>query len=192
MRHPWTGRVRVRAQALAALAALAALMFVPVAAGAQTASTPAPKPPAPFKAKKPTRLPAINDARLGDWLAAHQGQPVMLNFWASWCPPCREEMPALRALSAEGWPVLTIAVADQPQAAQKFLDRHAPALPLIDDADQTIARALKVSMLPTTLILDAQHRLRYSANEAIVSAPITARDLRVLADLMRSLAPPSP
>jgi thiol-disulfide isomerase/thioredoxin len=54
------------------------------------------------------------------------GQPLLVNFWATWCPPCVEELPMLNAFQAEhggrGWQVLGLAV-DQPSAVQRFLQR---------------------------------------------------------------------
>ena len=59
-------------------------------------------------------------------LAALRGKPLLLNFWATWCPPCVEELPMLNAFyqeqRARGWNVLGLAI-DQPSAVRKFLER---------------------------------------------------------------------
>ena len=66
-------------------------------------------------------------------MAGLRGQPLLLNFWATWCPPCIEELPRLDAFfrehRAEGWQVLGLAV-DQAGAVRAFLQRHPLAFPV--------------------------------------------------------------
>lgn len=108
-------------------------------------------------------LPPIRDSGLKDLLAQRHDGPVIINFWASWCEPCRGEMPSLQRL-AERWrsrslSVLTIAVADRADEAADFLWNVGVILPLLNDPDQAIARAAGVRTLPTTLVLDRNHRV---------------------------------
>lgn len=69
-------------------------------------------------------LPAATDARLKEALVRYKGKPVVVNFWATWCEPCREEMPSLARLAAR-WKnraaVLTVAVADNARRVDEFL-----------------------------------------------------------------------
>jgi thiol-disulfide isomerase/thioredoxin len=66
-------------------------------------------------------------------MQAFQGRPLLLNFWATWCPPCVEELPMLNAFyqerQAQGWSVLGLAV-DQPSAVRQFLQRIPLAFPV--------------------------------------------------------------
>jgi len=59
-------------------------------------------------------------------LANYRGKPLVLNFWATWCPPCVEELPMLNAFyrenASKGWQVVGLAI-DQPSSVRKFLDR---------------------------------------------------------------------
>jgi len=93
-------------------------------------------------------------------LAAFQGQYVVLNFWATWCAPCRIEMPTLSALqSAMGGPdftVVTIATGrNDPAAMARFFEEiGVDNLPLFRDPQQALARDMGVLGLPITVILD--------------------------------------
>lgn len=93
-------------------------------------------------------------------LAAFQGQYVVLNFWATWCAPCRIEMPTLSALQTEmGGPdfrVITIATGrNDPAGMARFFEEIAvDNLPLFRDPTSALARAMGVLGLPITVILD--------------------------------------
>lgn len=122
--------------------------------------------PSPLKPNAPQALPASKDARLMQLLAQRQGKAVVLNFWATWCEPCREEMPALARLDARwqarGLTVLTVAVADNAKRVEDFLWETLPGqqtLPVLHDREQTLSRAWGARMLPTTLVLDRRHRI---------------------------------
>ncbi|WP_374690264.1 TlpA family protein disulfide reductase [Accumulibacter sp.] len=117
------------------------------------------------------RLSGTAGTPLDSLLAPLAGRPVIINFWASWCEPCRDEMPALQQLGTR-WreqrlAVLTVAVADQRARLDSFLTAHAIELPVIDDREQQLSRALGVRLLPTTLVLDRHHRTRLRAEGAI-------------------------
>ena len=93
-------------------------------------------------------------------LADFSGQHIVLNFWATWCAPCRKEMPELSALQTdlggEKFQVVTVATGRNPlPAMQKFFDEIGiDNLPLHTDARQSFARSMGVLGLPVTLIMD--------------------------------------
>ena len=103
------------------------------------------------------------DGRRGD-LSDHAGEVVVLNFWATWCAPCKEEMPSLQALQDalgdEGLEVVTIAFGrHNPVAMERFWeDTGVTTLPLNLDADTTLARGFGVRGLPHTIVLDREGR----------------------------------
>ncbi|MDU8926136.1 TlpA disulfide reductase family protein [Alisedimentitalea sp. MJ-SS2] len=92
-------------------------------------------------------------------LADHNGRYVLVNFWATWCAPCRKEMPGLAELQTEfggdRFEVLTIATGrNKPQAMKKFFDEIGVTnLPLHQDPRQALAREMGVLGLPVTVIL---------------------------------------
>lgn len=93
-------------------------------------------------------------------LATYEGKYIVLNFWATWCAPCRAEMPHLAALQTEfagdAFEVVTIATGRNPrQAMEAFFDEiDVDNLPLHTDARQNLARSMGVLGLPVTVILD--------------------------------------
>ncbi|MDP1610145.1 MAG: TlpA disulfide reductase family protein [Sulfuritalea sp.] len=141
------------------------LLQSPVLAAADSALL---KPVAPHAA------PGGDDRRLTQLLAQHKGKPVLVNFWATWCEPCREEMPALARLAArwqaKGLTVLTVAVADNDKRAADFLWEILPGkqtLPVLHDREQAISRAWGARVLPTTVVLDRRHRIVLRGQGAI-------------------------
>lgn len=97
-------------------------------------------------------------------LDAVRGQAVLVNFWASWCAPCRDEMPALAELDERepGLALVTVAVADRAADTRRFLEEHLlEDLVVVADPDQDIARAWQARMIPTTYVLDSAHQARY-------------------------------
>ena len=93
-------------------------------------------------------------------LADFNGKVVLLNFWATWCAPCRKEMPELSALQTDlggdTFQVVTVATGRNPlPAMKKFFDEIGiDNLPLHTDARQSFARSMGVLGLPVTLIMD--------------------------------------
>ena len=93
-------------------------------------------------------------------LADYAGQIVLVNFWATWCAPCRAEMPMLdtlqQELGGEEFQVVTIATGRNPAPALEefFVETGIEALPLHIDPRQALARGMGVLGLPVTVILD--------------------------------------
>jgi peroxiredoxin len=98
-----------------------------------------------------------------------KGQVVLVNFWATWCPPCREEMPSIhrvwQQLHDEGFEVLAVNLGEEASAISDFAARLAldEAFPLLLDPDGEAMRALQVRGLPTTYLIDKQGRKAYVA-----------------------------
>jgi len=97
-------------------------------------------------------------------LSDYAGRMVVLNFWATWCAPCREEMPSLQnlhdTLAGEDFAVVTLATGfNQPQAIRRFFEETGVTdLTQYRDINQQIAREMGVFGLPITVVLDAEGR----------------------------------
>jgi peroxiredoxin len=93
-----------------------------------------------------------------DALNRYRGSVVLMNLWATWCPPCREEMPALQQFYAEnkakGVVVLGIDQGESAAAAGAFARDHGVTFPILLDADQQYGRSYAAVGLPTTVIVD--------------------------------------
>jgi thiol-disulfide isomerase/thioredoxin len=107
-------------------------------------------------------LPTIGGAAAA--LEAARGHVVLVHFFATWCEPCREELPALNRLAARAGgnvTVLAIAVADADSSVQRFFATTPVDFPILLDRDRAVARAWNVTTLPTTFVLDAGLRPRF-------------------------------
>ncbi len=97
-------------------------------------------------------------------LGEQRGQIVMLNFWATWCAPCREEMPHLARLyekyRSAGFTLLGVNVDDDPRHAATAAARMALPFPVLFDNDKTVVKAYAVSTMPSTVFIDRDGRQR--------------------------------
>lgn len=96
-----------------------------------------------------------------------RGRVVLVNFWATWCDPCREEMPSFERLRAklDGKPfeVITVNYGEGVAKINEFMRRHRLSLTVLLDPDKEAAAAWKAGGLPMTFLVDAQGKVRYSA-----------------------------
>ena len=96
-------------------------------------------------------------------LADFRGRVVFLNFWATWCAPCREEMPEMQALARElekeGLVVLAVNYEESAETAEAFVQETALTLPVLLDADGAVARRYRVPGLPASFFVDRRGAL---------------------------------
>lgn len=96
-------------------------------------------------------------------LAATRGQPVVLNFWATWCGPCRRELPALQSTAERYADELLIVAVDQaeaPSTIQPYVEELALSFTIPLDRDNAVAGAYGVKGLPTTYFIDQDGIIR--------------------------------
>jgi len=122
-------------------------------------------------------------------LADYAGQYVVLNFWATWCAPCREEMPSLQnlqsALGGENFTVVTLATGrNAPQAIRRFFEEiGVTQLQQYRDINQQIAREMEVFGLPVTVILNPEgQEIARIKGEAYWDSPEALALIRALID----------
>ena len=115
-------------------------------------------------------------------LSSFKGEVVLVNFWATWCEPCREEMPSLQRLQqklgGKGFRVLAVNVGEGAPRIRQFLERTPVSLPIVRDADSDVMKAWRVRMLPASFLVDRRGMLRYQIvgeadyDDAAQQAPI--------------------
>jgi thiol-disulfide isomerase/thioredoxin len=94
-----------------------------------------------------------------------RGQVIMINFWASWCGPCREEMPLLEQIhqryEALGFTLLGVNVEENPDDGKAFLRERPVSFPVLYDPQNGISKLYDVIAMPSTVIIDRQGNVRY-------------------------------
>ena len=98
-------------------------------------------------------------------LATQRGHPVLLNFWATWCEPCVEEMPALAQLAqreqASGLRVVAVNFREAEATVRRFVASKSLALPVALDAEGATAKLFDAHVFPSTVAIDAAGRVRF-------------------------------
>jgi peroxiredoxin len=134
---------------IAGLAAL--LVTLPLAAAVDT-NSPAPDFTLNAQSGKPVELTQF------------KGQVVMLNFWASWCGPCRQEMPLLDSIYKKygklGFTMIGVNVEPDSKAANDWLKQTPVTFPILYDTDSKVSKLYGVSGMPSTVIVDRKGTVR--------------------------------
>ena len=94
-----------------------------------------------------------------------RGQVVLVNFWATWCGPCREEMPRLESLYEKyrksGFVLLGVNVDDDPRNAMGVAQKLKVSFPVLLDTDKSVSRLYDLGTMPSTVLIDRDGRVRY-------------------------------
>lgn len=98
-------------------------------------------------------------------LSEFRGQVVMINFWATWCGPCRQEMPLLNRLQEQyrqaGLMLLGVNIDDRPDAARDMARILGVSFPILFDTEKRVSRLYDVNAMPSTLLIDRDGKVRY-------------------------------
>ena len=146
----------------AALAAAGWALARASGSGDPTASAPLPRPPAatwerlpPGTAAPPLELPGLEGGTVS--LDRLRGRPVVVNFWASWCEPCKREFPLLQAAAERhrgaGLVVVGVVTGDDPEAARAFARKQQARWPMALDRERRATARWGVLGLPETFFL---------------------------------------
>ncbi|MEL7298339.1 MAG: TlpA disulfide reductase family protein [Pseudomonadota bacterium] len=94
-----------------------------------------------------------------------RGDVVMINFWATWCGPCRQEMPLLDEMHARysrvGFSLLGVNIDDDPKRAIDMIDSLGVSFPVVFDSDKSVSEQYDVSAMPVTILLDREGVVRH-------------------------------
>ncbi len=135
------------------LCILIGMVAISVVASAAPESGPAPN----FK------LSARDGSQIS--LAGLQGDVVMINFWATWCGPCRQEMPHLEALyqryNSLGFTLLGVNVEADPKGAEAWLAETPVSFPILLDSQNDVTKLYDVIAMPSTVLVDRTGNIRY-------------------------------
>jgi cytochrome c biogenesis protein CcmG, thiol:disulfide interchange protein DsbE len=116
----------------------------------------------PLSGVPPMVLPCLAHPARSVQLSVDSGRPQVVNVWASWCGPCRAELPVLQtAHEKAGRRVLFVGVdvRDSPSSALKFLAAHGATYPQVFDKRGQFPRAMRFAGVPDTLVLDAHGKV---------------------------------
>lgn len=143
-----------------AAAVAAAAAAIPAALGAESV------PAATAKAGAPGQpLPALNGFSLEGEIPATAGKVVLVDFWASWCVPCKVSFPALGELQKQfaerGLVVVGVSVDENLRAYAKFLEKQKPPFAVVRDAGQRLAAVLDPAAMPTSYLVDRRGVIRF-------------------------------
>jgi peroxiredoxin len=125
-------------------------------------------------------------------LESLRGRPVLLNLWASWCPPCRAEMPAMQAVyeqyAAQGFVILAVNTTyqDDPQAARQFAENLGLTFPILYDLDGSASRQYQVRSMPTSFFIGADGVIR----RVVIGGPMAEALLRAETERLLEQASP--
>ena len=115
----------------------------------------------PGKPATDLTLPTLDGPQVS--LQSHLGKVVFLNFWATWCIPCREEMPAMEQLhqtfQSQGLTILAVNLKESPEQVKAFMDKYHLSFTVLLDHDGSVFRDYAVMGLPTTYLIGREGSL---------------------------------
>jgi thiol-disulfide isomerase/thioredoxin len=123
-------------------------------------------------------------------VAADKGSVILLNVWATWCSPCRYEIPELQTLhekyQRQGFKVVGVSVDDVgTEAVKQFVDENKIVYPIVVDADGRIAHVLRTTVLPTSVIIGRDGRIVWRKIGAVMPNETAALDALILRTLTK-------
>ncbi|WP_042225061.1 TlpA family protein disulfide reductase [Oceanobacillus manasiensis] len=104
-------------------------------------------------------------------LSDFKGEHVMLNFWATWCPPCRQEMPDMQRIYQDKDPIILAVNLTDTEVNQKavsaFIEEFGMTFPVLMDEKAEVSELYRIQPIPTTYFIDSEGKIRYKAFGAL-------------------------
>lgn len=125
--------------------------------------------PIPNRLAPDFELKDVNGQSIG--LQDKRGKVILLNFWASWCPPCVKEIPSMNRLAqsfnADQFEIVSVNFKETPATIEAFLKQVQVDFPVLIDLDGRVSARYEIFSFPSSFLIDANGQLRYSVNAAI-------------------------
>ena len=117
-------------------------------------------------------------------LSDYRGKPVLLNFWATWCGPCRFEVPFLEQINAsyssKGLIMLAVDIGENATTIQNFMTSLNVSLPVLMDANSTVAKTYGLLNIPTTFMVDKDGIIRFKQIGAFQNGAVIEEALKAI------------
>lgn len=133
--------------------------------------------------------PPLKLERLGGGtvdIAELKGKVVLVNFWATWCKPCLEEMPAFeklhRELEGKPFALLAVSIDKRPNDVQQVASRHNLSFPILLDSSESTARSWGTSGVPETFLIDQEGKIVYKVIGLVEYDGILAKVKKLLGE----------
>jgi thiol-disulfide isomerase/thioredoxin len=143
---------------------LARLCCVGWVAGVLALALPAGGVRAATKLKAGDAFPDLNQFQLeGSLPEALKGKVVLVDFWASWCGPCKASFPVMEALhqkyGKDGLVIIAVNLDDKREQMQEFLTQHTASFPIVRDAAKKLVGAVNIGSMPSSFVVDRQGKI---------------------------------
>jgi peroxiredoxin len=119
-------------------------------------------------------------------LSEYEGKGVLLNFWATWCKPCKREMPYMdhqfQQHKDEGIQVLAVNIGESDVVVNEFIKRHGLSFPVLVDKEQEVVTAYGVDPLPITFLIDKEGKIKKIHKGEIINED-------VIVDMIKEIKP---
>ncbi|HEU0169197.1 MAG TPA: TlpA disulfide reductase family protein [Chloroflexota bacterium] len=114
-------------------------------------------------------------------LADYRGHPIVLNFWATWCEPCKEEMPALQSAAASRKDLVILGIDNVEPAVRvkPFVEQYGITFPILLDQDGSVIEQYRIIGMPTSFFVDRAGVLRASYQGAL-TPDVLSQDLTAI------------
>ncbi|PAD37109.1 thiol-disulfide oxidoreductase ResA [Terribacillus saccharophilus] len=117
-------------------------------------------------------------------LSDYEGRGVFLNFWGTWCEPCKTEMPLMENqylnYKDQGVELLAVNITESDVAIQSFIEKHELTFPVLKDKDRSVTETYDITPIPTTFLIDKNGQV-----QRVITGSMTERDIRNYMEIIK-------